>query len=83
MTRETACSPRTPVLACADALREAGARVETVIAGSDAEIDAVVARFDGDSRADGLAWPAVPLHTGKPWFLPVVGAYYRMKDLLP
>jgi hypothetical protein len=55
---ETACSPRTPVLACADALREAGARVATVVAGSDAEIDAVVARFDGDPRPDGLTWPA-------------------------
>jgi hypothetical protein len=54
---ETACSPRTPVLACADALRAAGARVETVMAGSDAEIDAVAARFDGDPRPDGLTWP--------------------------
>jgi hypothetical protein len=54
---ETACSPRTPVLACADALRAAGARVETVVAGSDAEIDAVAARFDGDPRPDGLTWP--------------------------
>ena len=35
------------MLACADALREAGARTETVVAGSDAEIDAVLARFDG------------------------------------
>jgi glycine/D-amino acid oxidase-like deaminating enzyme len=32
---------------------------------------------------DGLAWRAVPMHTGKPWFLPIVGAYYRMKDILP
>src|SRR4029450_9809254 len=54
----TACSLRTPVLACADALRAAGARVETVIAGSDAEIDAVVARFDGDPRPGGVPWPA-------------------------
>ena len=50
-------TPRTPVLACADALREAGARVETVLAGSDQEIDAVLARFDGPARPDGLAWP--------------------------
>ncbi|MCA2212864.1 hypothetical protein LDL48_08305 [Wangella sp. NEAU-J3] len=54
---ETACTPRTPVLACADALRDAGARVETVVAGSDAEIDAVIARFDADPRTDGLTWP--------------------------
>ncbi|GIF43836.1 diacylglycerol kinase family protein [Actinoplanes xinjiangensis] len=53
-----ACAtPRTPVLACADALREAGARVETVLAGSDQEIDAVLARFDGPARPDGLTWP--------------------------
>ena len=51
------CAPRTPVLACADVLREAGARVETVIAGSDAEIDEVISRFDGPPRTDGLAWP--------------------------
>ncbi len=25
-------------------------------------------------------WPAIPGHFGKPWFLPIVGAYYRMKD---
>jgi hypothetical protein len=50
-------TPRTPVLACADALREAGARVETVLAGSDAEIDEVLARFDGPARPDGLTWP--------------------------
>ncbi|MBG0560458.1 diacylglycerol kinase family protein [Actinoplanes aureus] len=52
-----ACAPRTPVLACADALRAAGARAETVIAASDQEIDAVLARFDGPARPDGLTWP--------------------------
>ncbi len=56
----TACAtPRTPVLACADVLREAGARVETVVAESDQEIDAVLARFDGPARADGLTWPSL------------------------
>lgn len=29
---------------------------------------------------DGLAWNAVPGHFGKPWFLPLVGAYYRALD---
>jgi glycine/D-amino acid oxidase-like deaminating enzyme len=29
---------------------------------------------------DGLAWPAVPGHFGKPWFLPLVGGYFKMKD---
>jgi glycine/D-amino acid oxidase-like deaminating enzyme len=28
-----------------------------------------------------LPWPAIPGHTGKPWFLPIVGAYYRIKDV--
>ena len=55
---ESACAPRTPVLVLADALRERNARVETVVAGSDAEIDAALARFDGDPRPDGLTWPA-------------------------
>lgn len=54
----TCATPRTPVLACADALREAGATVDTVQAGSDQEIDAVLARFDGPARADGLTWPS-------------------------
>ena len=51
------CSPRVPVLACADALRDAGARVETVVATSDADIDEVVQRFDAGARSDGLTWP--------------------------
>jgi glycine/D-amino acid oxidase-like deaminating enzyme len=29
-----------------------------------------------------LNWPAIPGHFGPPWFLPFVGAYYRMKDVL-
>lgn len=27
-------------------------------------------------------WPAVPGHFGKPWFLPFVGMYYKVQDLL-
>jgi glycine/D-amino acid oxidase-like deaminating enzyme len=27
-----------------------------------------------------LPWAAFPGHTGKPWFLPLVGAWYRMLD---
>lgn len=27
-----------------------------------------------------LPWPALPLHFGKPWFLPAVGLYYRALD---
>jgi diacylglycerol kinase family enzyme len=51
------CAPRVPVLRCAEALTKAGARVETITALSDAEIDEVIARFDGPPRADGLTWP--------------------------
>jgi glycine/D-amino acid oxidase-like deaminating enzyme len=29
-----------------------------------------------------LPWEAVPGHSGKPWFLPIVGAYYQLKDLI-
>lgn len=50
-------TPRVPVLACADALTARGARVETVTARSDAEIDEVLARLDGPPRPDGLTWP--------------------------
>ncbi|MER7460319.1 hypothetical protein [Micromonospora sp. NPDC126480] len=50
-------TPRVPVLACADALTARGARVETVTARSDAEIDEVLARLDGPPRPDGLSWP--------------------------
>lgn len=28
----------------------------------------------------GLDWPAVPGHFGKPWFLPLVGLYYKFLD---
>ena len=27
-------------------------------------------------------FPAIPLYNGRPWFLPLVGAYYRIKDWL-
>ena len=54
---KAACAPRVPVLACADALTAAGARVELVTARSDGEIDDVIARFDAPPRADGLTWP--------------------------
>ncbi|WP_030438431.1 hypothetical protein [Actinoplanes subtropicus] len=50
-------TPRVPVLQCAEELTKAGARVETVLAGSDAEIDAALARLDGEPRPDGLTWP--------------------------
>ncbi|MFV2017886.1 hypothetical protein [Micromonospora sp. LOL_023] len=58
-TDTAACAEpaRVPVLACRDALVAAGARVETVTARSDREIDEVIARLDGPARPDGLTWP--------------------------
>lgn len=48
---EGSCArPRTQVLHCADALRAAGARVETVTAHDDTEVDAVIAGLDGEVR---------------------------------
>jgi len=29
---------------------------------------------------EGRAFPTKPLYTGQPWFLPAIGAYYRMRD---
>jgi glycine/D-amino acid oxidase-like deaminating enzyme len=29
---------------------------------------------------DGLEWPAIAGYSGKPWFLPMVGLYYKMLD---
>lgn len=54
---EACAAPRVPVLQLSEALTKAGARVETVTAESDEQIDAVLARFDGDPRPDGLTWP--------------------------
>ena len=27
-------------------------------------------------------FPPIPLYRGKPWFLPLVGAYYKLRDVL-
>ncbi|GGE10400.1 oxidoreductase [Aureimonas endophytica] len=40
-----------------------------------------------DGRAErnpfaGLEWKAIPGHFGPPWFLPFIGAYYRLQDVL-
>ncbi|EJZ18732.1 oxidoreductase, partial [Rhizobium sp. Pop5] len=41
--------------------------------------DAILGRPD-HNPLKGLEWPAVPGHFGKPWFLPLVGLYYKMLD---
>ena len=30
----------------------------------------------------GLNWPAIPAHSGKPWFLPLIGMWFGLKDRL-
>lgn len=39
----------------------------------------------GEQQANplrGLDWPPIALNYGKPWFLPFVGAWYQLKDVL-
>jgi len=41
--------------------------------------------MDGKAEANiwrGSPWPAIPGHFGPPWFLPLIGAYYRFKDFV-
>ncbi|OCR22734.1 FAD-dependent oxidoreductase [Pseudomonas syringae] len=41
--------------------------------------------LEGKTEANpwrSLDWPAIPGHFGKPWFLPLVGAYYKLQDRL-
>jgi glycine/D-amino acid oxidase-like deaminating enzyme len=45
--------------------------------------DVMARRIAGEDAVNpwrDLPWPAVPLHFGKPWFLPFVGLYYRALD---
>lgn len=35
---------------------------------------------EGTNPLDGLSWPPIPFFSGKPWFLPLVGAYYKFRD---
>ena len=41
--------------------------------------DAILGREDRNPMK-GVDWPAVPGHFGKPWFLPLVGLYYKTLD---
>jgi glycine/D-amino acid oxidase-like deaminating enzyme len=45
--------------------------------------DVMARRIMGETVANpwrDMPWPAIPGYFGKPWFLPLVGAYYRMRD---
>ncbi|MGE0714067.1 MAG: NAD(P)/FAD-dependent oxidoreductase [Alphaproteobacteria bacterium] len=40
----------------------------------------LLGRQNRPSAFDGLPFPTRPLYRGKPWFLPIVGGWYRMTD---
>jgi glycine/D-amino acid oxidase-like deaminating enzyme len=45
--------------------------------------DLMARRISGEARPNpwrDVDWPAIPLHFGKPWFLPLAGLYYRALD---
>jgi glycine/D-amino acid oxidase-like deaminating enzyme len=45
--------------------------------------DVMARRISGEELPNpwrDVEWPAVPLHFGKPWFLPFAGLYYRALD---
>ncbi|MBI3401545.1 MAG: FAD-binding oxidoreductase [Acidobacteria bacterium] len=47
--------------------------------------DAIAERIAGGSATHPLfddRFPAIPFYNGRPWFLPLAGAYYRVMDLL-
>ncbi|MGX0977689.1 glycine/D-amino acid oxidase-like deaminating enzyme [Roseovarius sp. MBR-51] len=56
-----------------------GAQMSTLI--GQALADMALGREDTNPLA-GLDWPAIPLHNGRPWFLPLVGQWYALKDRL-
>jgi glycine/D-amino acid oxidase-like deaminating enzyme len=41
--------------------------------------DAIMGRGDRNP-IKGLEWPTIAGYSGKPWFLPMVGLYYKMLD---
>ena len=43
---------------------------------------AIMSGEPADNPFAKLPWPAVPGHFGPPWFLPLVGAWYRLKDAI-
>jgi glycine/D-amino acid oxidase-like deaminating enzyme len=47
--------------------------------------DQIARRIAGEPIAHPFfddRFPAIPLYTGRPWFLPLAGAYYRVMDWL-
>src|SRR5207247_2778761 len=47
--------------------------------------DLVARRMAGESIEHPLMddrFPPIPLYRGRPWFLPLVGAYYKLRDIV-
>ncbi len=42
----------------------------------------ILGRQDRPCGFDGARFPTLPTYTGRPWFLPAVGGYYRLRDTL-
>jgi glycine/D-amino acid oxidase-like deaminating enzyme len=40
----------------------------------------ILGRANAPSAFDGLQMPTMPMYAGKPWFLPLVGQWYRLRD---
>ncbi|APX23409.1 MAG: FAD-binding oxidoreductase [Rhodobacteraceae bacterium] len=56
-----------------------GAQMSTLI--GQALADMAMGR-EGTNPLDGLDWPTIPMHSGTPWFLPLVGMWFGLKDRL-
>lgn len=56
-----------------------GAQMSTLL--GQALADMAMGRTD-TNPLQGLDWPAIPMHSGKPWFLPLVGMWFGLKDRL-
>ena len=66
-----------------DSLYYAGGYCGHGIAMATALGDAMARRISGEAVTHPLIddrFPPIPFYSGKPWFLPIVGGYYRMKD---
>ncbi len=47
--------------------------------------EAIARRIAGEAIEHPLfddRFPAIPMYSGNPWFLPLVGAYYKVQDWL-
>ena len=56
-----------------------GAQMSTLM--GEVLADLAQGRTDANPLA-GMAWPAIPAHSGRPWFLPLVGMWFGLKDRL-